>query len=186
MALSGPRVLVDPRAEAVGTLAENLGPILTTLLECSVAALDPTPALAFVTSGIAPAWDNCCDGMIWTRVQSIEMTRPPTMGMTPGDPCRRSWLATIGVGVLRCAAGMTGNDGAWVPPPASAITADAMQVLADEAAVLNAVHCCVPPSTAMKSLAAVRWDALGPDGGCVGGEWTVNVVIQTYECAPSP
>jgi len=172
-------------AEVVAPLSETLGPLLTALLGCTVAALNPTPKVSFVATGIAPAWDECCEGMAWVRVQSLEMVRPPAMGMTLGDPCRRSWLTTVGVGALRCASTVQDIGGNWAPKP-SAITADSMQVLLDEAAILNAMHCCVPPSTALKSLTVVRWDALGPEGGCVGGEWTVNLTVQSYECAEPP
>jgi hypothetical protein len=43
----------------------------------------------------------------------------------------------------------------------------------DMGAILDAVRCCDLPEVAFGS-----WDALGPQGGCGGGEWTVTVDLN--------
>lgn len=155
--------------------------ILEELLDCATEQLSPAPGRRFVTTGLAPAWDECCDGQVWVRVESLDVvgTRPVKMGMKTGEPCIRTWRATVGIGSLRCAAPLR-DDGTM--PTDSQITGDAAQVLLDQAALRRAVECCMTLSGSVTSLLLTRWNALGPDGGCVGGEWIAALTFETSGC----
>jgi len=140
---------------------------------------------AFLTSGLMVSWDACeCDGQLWVRLISQEAMTVPKMGMAAQHPCRRTWLVSLGIGTLRCAVGM--SDTGELPSPA-ALTADAAKVIIDKDVLLDSAQCCLPAVQGVKSFALNRWDALGPDGGCVGGEWTLQMIVQTEDCAePEP
>ena len=153
------------------------------LLTCSTEHLTPTPGRSFITTGLSPAWDACCEGQAWVRVESLDPagTRPVKMGMKNGDPCVRTWRATVGIGVLRCAAPLR-DDGSM--PSDDQITADALQALTDQEALQRAVECCLTTAgTRVSSVVLTRWNALGPDGGCVGGEWIAQMVFEMGGCA---
>ncbi len=153
---------------------------MQSLLDCSRNQLDPPVASGYLTTGgLLTTWDNCCEGQTWVRLASQEAIAAPKMGMRPQAPCRRSWLVTLGVGALRCAATM--NDQGEAPPP-EAVTANARQTVVDKDALIEAVQCCLPSTAGVQSFELTRWDALGPDGGCVGGEWTLTMVVQTIDC----
>jgi hypothetical protein len=158
------------------TAIDLIGPMLTDLLACAQAELSPVVSHAAVWPGQV-AWDSCCDGQVWTRLLSLESLTLPKLGAKYTDPCGLSWTATVGVGVLRCAATVT--DQGELPPDAT-LTAEALQVTADEAALCKAIYCCdVLPFDKLK---VVRWDALGPEGGCAGGEWMLTMQVNNYGC----
>jgi hypothetical protein len=162
-----------------GKAVDVLGPLLTQLLGCVAAALDPTVGRALVAPGGLVAWDDCCAGMVWTRLMAInaEPTTAAKLGASNFDPCGVRWTASIGVGALRCSAAVDEQGGI---ASAAALTTEAVQVTADAAALCQAVYCCNLLPLARQQV--LRWDPLGPDGGCVGGEWTVNLQVNNYGC----
>ncbi len=157
---------------------------MSTLLTCVSTELSPSAAQSFLTTGgLLASWDACCEGQAWVRLGSQEAVKAPKMGMRPTVPCAQTWLVTLGVGVLRCAAQMNDRGD---PPSAEDVTADAVQTVLDKDAILRAVQCCLPTTEGVSSFALTRWDALGPDGGCVGGEWTLAMTVQTLDCEDPP
>jgi hypothetical protein len=51
---------------------------------------------------------------------------------------------------------------------------------ADMMAVAEAINCCLAPQVA--KLQMLRWDPLGPEGGCTGGEWSFTVLVDNCRC----
>lgn len=72
------------------------------------------------------------------------------------------------VGALRCAP-VLGQDGE--PPTPAEVAGAASKTALDMFALLRAIKCC----DLYGDLAVVEWNALGPAGGCQGGEWTILV-----------
>lgn len=143
-------------------MAVDLGPALERWLACATAVLEPV-GRAFVQPGFEVAWDDCCDGQVWVRLVAVSPTPGLTVQKASGSPCGPEWLdVTAAVGVVRCVHVV--DDDGHAPTPA-ALTADALRMTADQAALLDAVACCIQPRQ------IVRWDPLGPSGGCAGGEW---------------
>jgi hypothetical protein len=179
MALSGPAITLPPRGEL---RTADTATVLQILLSCATAALDPAPARAFVAPGQMVAFDDCCDGQVWTRLVALEPQQASKLGATVGQgPCGQLWAVTVGVGVLRCAAGMTDQG---TPPTAAAMTADAVQMAADLNALADAIYCCLAEQlpAVSRQFRLSRWDPIGPDGGCVGGEWITQMVLQNIGC----
>jgi hypothetical protein len=173
-------------ASRAGVVADTgtLGPTVVALLDCCQAALDPPPLRVLVNPGLEVSWDDCCAGQLWVRVQTLEALAPPALGAKLGRPCDRLWLATLGVGIIRCVTTID-NQGAVVG--GAVLTGEAMQVLDDQAALAEAIQCCTGPGLQPGSVPTLlRWDALGPDGGCAGGEWTVNMRVRTNNCPDPP
>jgi hypothetical protein len=167
----------DPFAQ--GLAVDLLGPMLTDLLSCTSAALSPQVGRALVAPGGLVAWDECCDGMTWTRLISLDYTPDLAhLGANNNNPCGLKWNASIGVGVLRCSS--TVNDQGQVAGP-EVFIAEAMQMTQDSAALCQAIYCC--NLVKLPDLQVQRWDALGPDGGCVGGEWTITMKVNNYGCS---
>jgi hypothetical protein len=155
-----------------------ISPLLFGLLDCAVASLDPVPARAIVNPGEV-AWDECCEGQVWTRLVSIVPSGVPFPATDTAQQCGvLMWAATVGLGVLRCAAV---QDDQGNPPSASAISATGLQQAMDAQALMDALSCCWPP-LAQRRAKIATWTPLGPAGGCVGGEWTVQVMVDNCRC----
>lgn len=136
--------------------------------------LDPYCRVA-VYPGLEVPFDTCevddcgkgADGQLWATVQGV--TPYPTNTGTGCDTYQ--WTAKIGS--VRCAA-KPGEDGA--PPSVEAVQADAARQAIDADAIMYAIRCCAPKVQRLRDAAMVvtTWVPLGPDGGCVGGEWTIT------------
>jgi hypothetical protein len=153
-----------------------IGPILASMLGCADSALDPAPGRALVVPGLLPAWDSCCDGQVWVRLMSL------TADLAGGQPSQRPplmWRATIGCGVLRCAAVVDDQGHA---PPAEVLTAEALALSADRAALEAAIQCEMPGVSNVMRIELIRWDPVGPEGGCAGGEWQFQTLVDNCRC----
>jgi hypothetical protein len=150
-------------------------------LDCAAGALNPPAGRAALYPGGQVAWDQCdCDGQVWVRLISLVPSGGPISerGRNLTTPCGvLMWTATLGVGVVRC---VTSLDSQGNPPTAAELTADTVQMTADLADLAAALQCCLAEQ--VNKLTMVRWDPLGPDGGCAGGEWQVTVLMSNCEC----
>jgi len=160
-------------------VVDLVGPLCTDMLACVQANLSVPVGRAFVAPGSAIAWDDCCDGQLWVRVVQMNTTdgvRPQKMGAKPCDPCGLEYAVGVEIGVLRCSS--TIDDQGQIAGP-DVLTAEALQALTDEAEISEAAQCCIRSLPGMKNLVMVRWDPLGPEGGCVGGVWTIALTLKT-------
>jgi hypothetical protein len=146
-------------------------PVLLGMLGCAATALHPPPGRALVSPGPV-AWDDCCDGQVWVRLVSLAPIPAAT------QPCGVTmWQANIAVGVLRCASVL---DDQGVAPPAARITAEAGMVSQDATNLAHAIQCCMCPLAERINIS--NWVSLGPEGGCVGGEWMLTALIPNCRC----
>lgn len=155
-----------------------IGPTLQAALTCAAASLTPPVGRVALYPGGQVAYDDCCDGQVWARLISLVPSGSPANAGRQSTPCGvLLWTVTIGVGVLRCAATL---DDQGFAPPASVLTADTLQMTQDMADLSEALQCCFAPQ--LGRLTMLRWDPLGPQGMCVGGEWTVVALIDNCAC----
>lgn len=127
-----------------------------------------------VYPGLEVPWDSCetdscdgCDGQLWGALQGVT----PVPG-SQGGGCE-AWVFSAQVGAVRCAA-KPGEDGS--PPSVEAVQADAIAQAIDADGILHAIKCCPSRTQRVKDagIVATTWVPLGPQGGCVGGAWTIQ------------
>jgi len=145
--------------------------VMAALADCvctEVNAIAPT-CWCGMTAGTDVAWDYCgeCDGghcgMAWVRL--VGVTPYDIFPFPVIDPgCARPLAALIEVGALRCIPTLA--DGAPLDE-ATMAEVTALQ-MADMWALRRAVLCC-----GYRDLALNVYDPLGPQGGCIGGVWSV-------------
>ena len=153
--------------------------IMIALRDVTLAALTPVPQRVVLSPGLDVVWDDCCAGLLWVRLTRVFPTGFPFPNVDINQAGGvRMWAGQFGVGISRCAQGTVGDSGA--SPSPETITSDTIQELADRAAMGHALLVDYPAMsdfTAECPLRFVQWDAQGPEGGCVGGEWQVIVSI---------
>lgn len=155
-----------------------VGPLLERIATQVAAQMNPRPRRVEVAPGAQVAWDECCEGLLWSRLVSMSPSGAPYPQQDQVQKCGVAiWAATIGVGILRCASVVDDNGEA---PTAAALTREALQMTADMATIEQALrHEMVP---ALSYLKVQRWEPLGPSGGCVGGEW--QIIVGVNVCGP--
>lgn len=166
-----------------------IGPLMQAVLTCAETQLDAHGrgvGRVLLSSGDAPAWDDCCEGQLWVRLITMFPTGNPfPLPDVRAGSCKPTMLgSTLGVGVLRCAAVV---DEAGNAPAADTITNEALGATADAMIVLEALKCCVGDLTDDQTSNALAimlgtWTPLGVEGGCVGGEWTLTLGTGTCGC----
>ena len=137
------------------------------LLKGGAAALSNAVSQAYVAPGAEVAWDECCAGHLYVRTVSVSPVFGPRAA--DGEACSvRCWAVTYALGTLRCVEVV--DDRGRGPRPLD-LTADA-SVLHQDMADLGQFL------TASTNASDMDWAALGPDGGCVSGEWTFTVRLS--------
>ena len=151
----------------------NLVPTMRAVLNAVLDKLDPAPDRAYLlNSGDDFAVYDCCDdGAVWVRLAGIRPAGTAASGAVLA--CPAGFVATRGVGVVRCVQAMQ-EDGA--SPESATLTAEAEQAFADMLAVEQAIRCTLPKRT--PTVGTLRWAPMTPEGGCGGGEWTVETLIE--------
>lgn len=174
-------------------MAADLTPTLQGILSAAASALNEAgrePGRIELTPGNLPAWDDCCDGQLYLRVVEVY----PTAGKNSpfpqldaaqsgaaGSVCSIHALAVhIGLGIIRCAATLDQDGNS---PTSAAVTADAVLMLADMAALLDVLVCTVPSIRGVMALKMDRWIPQGVDGGCAGGEWGAYFAVNPCLCS---
>lgn len=157
-------------------------PTLTTLAECVCAALADSEGGPTCFCGIVPGeaavqdyvGDDCgaACGMAWVRLT----TAYPAVGV--GQPiqrlgnCASSLGYEVEIGVMRCIS--AGDEAGNAPSPEELLAATKEQ-MSDMAAVVRAVSCC--DGISGKDFILGTYTPLGPEGGVVGGVWTVQMIL---------
>ena len=143
--------------------------IVTESLDIVTESLSEPVDRAIVAPGREVAWDDCCDGMAWVRVVNM-LPRFSSTETQRQVPCAQiGWDIELGIGVLRCVAVLDDDGNAPYPDQ---ITSDGLSVIRD-AFELRSLDL-----TEIKGVLTSRirrWDPLGPEGGCAGGEFSINV-----------
>lgn len=145
---------------------------MVALLDGASGLFDDAPfGRVYLAPGALPAWDDCCDGQLWVRLIRIDPIngRAPTAG-----PCGiLHWRATVGIGALRCAATVSSRG---IAPSPDRITEDTMIQMRD----LNRISQFLTCSGLVDGVTG--YIPAGPDGGCVGGEWTATFRAPVCGC----
>jgi hypothetical protein len=123
--------------------------------------------------GETVSWDYCgaeCKndacGMAWVRAgTSAPYSTFPLAELD--SACEKPLFYEIEVGVLRCLP-IIEDDGSL--PAAADITEAALGLAIDQMALHRAIRCC-----RLGAFALGAWRPVGPQGGCVGGFWTLYV-----------
>lgn len=150
---------------------------LTELLQCAETSLTVAPCRSFINPGPLPAFDVCEDGgQLWVAHVQITPSWPEPSG-TP-NRCGTNMTARVELGVLRCAEGVLQDDGS--PPLAQAITNDALQQQLDRSELLTAIECCW--SVDSMDYILDLWTPIIPQGGCVGGFWSLRLRVGGCAC----
>lgn len=161
---------------------------MQTLLDCAADALTdhgvPVESV-FIAPGGPPAWDNCCEdgGQLFVRLVQSYPTAGPGAAPFPGQDTRPKchpvmMAARLAVGVLRCSQAFANEEGA--APSDATKTAEGLRTSMDASILLEAILCCLAPT--QLSWVVDSWNPLGPNGGCVGGEWQLIVGVDTCQC----
>lgn len=137
--------------------------------------LSPKPKRIIpVVPGSQVAWDDCCSGQLWGRLVSLGPMPGNNPGRLPGLGACGSpeYLATVEIGILRCASVFDDNTGR-APRPAK-IGNEGAQLLEDMGDILRALACADAP---LKVRSIVGWTPTGPEGGCAGGYWQFTLAV---------
>lgn len=163
----------EPTPDTAFTLAEALlGRIMDRLTD-----LGCPPLLAFVFSGVAVPAADCCQGMAWVRVGTIQ----PTDGSYDAYTKMANLPATaqgatiaLEAGLLRCAKGIDGDGEA---PRPSEYQEEALRAAVDRDAVRRAILCDFPADILAANAdghVPGPWVAIDV-GECTGGAMTTTV-----------
>jgi hypothetical protein len=152
-------------------------PLLAEVATCLCEELGkyaPTCYCGLLQGGTEVAWDYCaaCEGedcgSAYVTVVAVEPYTSFGIADTMAQ-CETFYQAIVLVGVLRCLP--VHEDG---EPPTQEEMADSMLLTQqDMMAMLTAIRCCVPASTKIRG-----YTPLGPQGGCVGGQWQIVLDLE--------
>jgi hypothetical protein len=172
-----------PTPEAADGCFDYLGAALQDLLDCvtnQFAECDRLPGLVSLVPGASVAHDNCCEdgGQLYVRLAGLFPSGRPFPTADTVQRCGVTLLAArVMVGAIRCAHTL---DDEGNPPAAELMTDDALQGTADALTILRALTCC--ESRWVKISSVERWNPVGPQGGCAGGEWGVILGLDWCGC----
>lgn len=151
-----------------------------TLLQQSLAAavgVCPDARRAFITVGEV-ALDDCCNGQVWARLIEVVAANTDQRSSMAAQACGVAmWDVTVGIGSARCAHVVDDNGNA--PTPAE-LCDETLDVTFDMQELVQAITCQLAPYR--DKVRFLRWLPLGPEGGCVGGEWQISVLMPNEVC----
>ena len=148
-------------------------------------AIGGPPAVCCIVPGRDVAADDCCIGQAWVRVARTFRTTvddfPSPTQSTLDETCAGSgwWAVELGLGTIRCAPTVDDHGN----PPTAAELEHAARIEADDRGRLHHTVLCGLASVAA-DLWIGDWLPVGPSGGCVGGELTTIVLVETPCACP--
>jgi hypothetical protein len=165
--------MVDPMEVL---LEERMTEVLDTIVAMLTAADSDVPSRVInVVPGESIVWDQCCNGgQLTARLANMVPHYSHTTKQAQMTPCSIDyWTATVEVTLLRCAA-VQNNAGA--PPSAERIGANGSLSLSDMRIILQAM-------TTRDFVDDVNgFEALGPNGGCMGMSWQFYTKLDSTPC----
>ena len=130
-----------------------------------------------VYPGLEVPWDSCstggscgeCDGQLYAAIQSVTRVAGDGVGAC------QTYQFTALVGAVRCAAQLKDDDQDPFPS-VEAVQNDAIRQAVDADGIRYAIECCPTRPQRLKDAGILMdsWAPLGPQGGCVGGAWTIR------------
>lgn len=155
---------------------DNLAPAMQQMLACAQDGLTFPVGRAHLAPGDQVAFDECCEGggQLWVRLVDLRPSGTNTRQQR-GFPCGVvSWRASLAVGVIRCAHTVDESGNA---PTVDQLNGDTLAMTQDCVDLMQAIQCCFSGT-----IADLQWDPLGPEGGCVGGEWSFTRLFDNCPC----
>lgn len=158
--------------------------LAATLLDAAVASIAgqglPTPGIVVFIAGSAVPIEDCCDGLLWTRV----VTQYPSdgsadpLGVARIDFDLPAWVYAIELGYLGCHNTIEA-DGSAIDPAEE--TAYAQRDSDYRAALMKAAGIDMPPlvEPCVLGQRLQAWQPIGPDGACSGG-MLVDFYVSPY------
>lgn len=163
------------------TIAEELRDCLETAIAAGPAPILPAYIMLRAGGEVTPLLglndDECCRGLAWVRIKSIQGVRG--LGELDNVSCfQQERTLELELGVVRCApsAPVSGV------PTEEQWTAAAHQLDADQGAMEAAICCLVADADNVlaEESAAGQYLPFGIDGNCIGG--TMSVFIRMTIC----
>lgn len=158
------------------TIASRLQELADCL--CAQVTTDGLPGLCFcgVVPGEAAAADyisDSCDdcGMAWVRLVSVYPSAGVGIADTTIGNCSKELGFDVEIGIMRC---YVVGDGRGNPTPPEEVREAAALAALDAETMWRAVACC--PAITSKEYVMGQYQPLGPEGGVVGGVWTLSMV----------
>lgn len=153
-------------------------PVVVQLTDCLCAELVtaglPPTCICSPMPGEAIAADYVSreQGMAWVRVSSVYPSAVFPAQDQSASGCLMPMAVQLEVGALYCAPVTQGRSNN--PPGLSQVFDSTRTQMAAMAAMLRAIECCLGAAS-RKGVSLGPYTPLGPDGGVVGGSWTVTV-----------
>lgn len=129
--------------------------------------------------------DECCTGLAWVRISSIEPVLDPVQSEAPDfNPCDADGTRVVlELGAARCNPPGTREAG----PTCAQWTELAERMDLDAAAMRRAVCCAATALPGLSNESVYRvlrgtWEPLDSSGGCAGGTMPVTVWLDCTEC----
>lgn len=147
------------------------------LVQVSVDALDaagrPVARVVPIAAGTAPAWDECCDGFLYSQIVNIAPGADPNAPVGNIRCGVHFWIVTAAITIVRCVS--TIDDGQNAPTPET-LDAEGAAILDDAIEIQQALYCAD----------GIRQITIGQpqqeQGGCVGFQWTFNFRVPVCAC----
>lgn len=153
---------------------------LAALAECLCAELAKAGSPDVCFCGILPGEVASSDymggcgtknGMAWVRVKNLyPATSVGTPDITVGN-CNKELGIDVEMGIMRVYS--VGDSRGNPPTPAQSLEAAALQIM-DAETMLRAISCC--DAISGRDFVLSQYDPAGPEGGVVGGMWTISMI----------
>lgn len=122
---------------------------------------------------------DCGNGQAWVRLvesyPSTNFPNPIDFTAQAAVGCDAPLAVTVEMGVARCAPVVSEDRPSSGESPTAGQWRETAQLqFADMSAMRRAVQCCMDEKRAVKKYTLGTYEPFGPEGGCVGGTWTVT------------
>lgn len=150
-----------------------VGAALDDLLDAAERALTTPIGRVVRAPGTTPAFDDCCDGQLYTRLMLVQPIMGQQRRSAAGVQCDIiGWSAQVALGVVRCAAAVDDYGNA---PSAAAVSANGQDASQDMSDLAEFLMC--------RGVAQIeRWQPIAEQGGCHGGEWVFRIEVEHCGC----
>lgn len=149
-------------------------PIMTRMRDCLCETLEerglmPGNCFCSIVPGQQATWDYS-NGMAWVRLNSVVPSAIFPAQSFALNNCGTTLAAELEIGVLQCTPSPSASG---APPDDDQQFESARLQVATMAAMRDAILCCADGSDL--DLILGGYEPQGPNGGLVGGVWTVSV-----------
>lgn len=175
-----PEFIEDPVAWP--TMVKLAGCLCTTLAErglpgtCQCTVVPGPMAVMEACSACSGQGESKCGGQGWVRfVNEFPSTTFPQPDTT-GAKCETPMAYQLEVGVARCLPTGNANSIAGYQAPSMEALIEATRLqMADKAAMLAAIRCCLADDDEDISYSINQYTTMQTTGDCGGGMWTVTI-----------